>query len=213
MQLHCNQVNTKRHYVGGVVLRSVASGVVCCRRYAQLGGNRRLGFCIRIASERSESYWIGCVASDSSDLDAAQPTQGWWTSHTRRPFWSRFDKTADMRSDQAFDLIAGGVRPARTRGAGLPCLLAGRWNVLVALTTTLAGVANCLPWWVSSLPSPNLRLALGLPPVFVIVLVVVGAGTRGMVVEEASGLSADIVAPVRRGGGVKAPGTGALSSR
>ena len=25
---------------------------------------------------------------------------------TRRPFWSRFDKTADMRSDQAFDLIA-----------------------------------------------------------------------------------------------------------
>ena len=27
-------------------------------------------------------------------------------SQPRRPFWSRFDKTADMRSDQAFDLIA-----------------------------------------------------------------------------------------------------------
>ena len=57
------------------MLRSVASGVVCCRRYAQLSGNRRLGFCIRIASERSKSYWIGCVASNSSDLDAAQPTR------------------------------------------------------------------------------------------------------------------------------------------
>jgi hypothetical protein len=70
MQLHRKQVSTKRHYVGGVVLRSVASGVVCCRRYAQLGGNRRLGFCIRSASGGSQSYWLGCVASDPSDLDA-----------------------------------------------------------------------------------------------------------------------------------------------
>ena len=78
----------------------------------QLGGNRRLGFCIRIASARSESYWIGRVASDSSDLDAAQPNEGRRAPKTRRPFWvaltalSSFDKTADMRSDQAFDLIA-----------------------------------------------------------------------------------------------------------
>jgi hypothetical protein len=75
MQLHRNQVSTKRHYVGGVVLRSVAPGVVCCRRYAQLGGNRRLGFCNRNALWRTESYWIGCVASDSSDLDADLPTR------------------------------------------------------------------------------------------------------------------------------------------
>ena len=57
------------------MLRSVASGVVCCRRYAQLGGNRRLGFCIRIAPERSKSYWIGCVASDFSDFNTPQPTR------------------------------------------------------------------------------------------------------------------------------------------
>ena len=65
-----------------------------------------MGFCIRIASERSESYWIGCVASDSSDLDAAQPTRDGERPKLVVPFWSRFDKTADMRSDQAFDLIA-----------------------------------------------------------------------------------------------------------
>ena len=57
--------------------------------------------------------------------------------------------------------------------------------------------------FISAQPLPS-DLLLGLPPVFVIVLVVVGAGTRGMVVEAASGLSTDIVAPVRLGGGLKA---------
>jgi len=109
MQLHRKQVTTKRHYVGGVALRSVAPGVVCCRSYAQLAGNRRLGFCIRIASGASQSYWLGCVASDS--LDASSAYKGRRAPQTRRPFWSRLErpfrhKTADMRSDQAFDLIA-----------------------------------------------------------------------------------------------------------
>ena len=71
-----------------------------------------MGFCIRIASGGSESYWLGCVASDSSDLDASSAYEGRRSTPDsssllvglKRLFV--FDKTADMRSDQAFDLIA-----------------------------------------------------------------------------------------------------------
>src|SRR6476660_7531728 len=113
MQLHRKEVSTKRHYVGCVVLRSVASGVVCCRRYAQTRRKSKVGDFLSASPQGSLNPIESVVLRLTPPIWTLLSLRG--TASTPgsssllvalRAAFSSFDKTADMRSDQAFDLIA-----------------------------------------------------------------------------------------------------------
>jgi hypothetical protein len=61
-------------------VRFVAAG------YAQLGGIEGWDF-VSASPQGGLNPIVGCVASDSSDLDAALPTRGRRAPQTRRPFF------------------------------------------------------------------------------------------------------------------------------
>src|SRR5882724_10622776 len=64
MQLHRKQASTKRQYVGGCALPSVATGAICCHMLAlTYRRSGRLGFCNPIAPECRATRLLASKAS------------------------------------------------------------------------------------------------------------------------------------------------------